>query len=206
VVELGAGLGVVGFAIAESLQKYREHSRHTSAEQHSIFSNTLPRPDVVVLTDLEDVCDKLLNPNLSHKASLWSTRTDGQTVILPREWRSGSTPNQCGIVPPANERELATSVQVAIRPLAWGSMQHVESLIGTLMPYQNTNATLTIICSDLVRTFPIAGSRISIFEFLSFSGVLPPPPGTALTHSHSPNVSFAILVRHVVSALHHNIV
>jgi hypothetical protein len=143
----------VGFAVAESLQKYRESSRHTSCEQQGALLDALLLPDVVVLTDLEDVCDKLLNPNLSHKASLWSTRTNVQTAILPREWRSGSTPSQCEIVPPEREQGRTTGVQVAVRPLAWGSMQHVESLARTLTLYQNANATFTIICSDLVRTY-----------------------------------------------------
>lgn len=152
VVELGAGLGAVGFAIAESLQKYRERSRHTSPEQ---LSNAPVFGDIVVLTDLEDVCDKLLNPNLSHKASLWSTRTVVQTAILSHEWRGESAENQCLKLPSGRERERETLVQVAIRPLAWGSAPHVESLMGTLMPYKNTNATFTIICSDLVGTFAI---------------------------------------------------
>ena len=151
-VELGAGLGAVGFSIAESLQKYRERSRHSSPERSS---NTSSLGDVVVLTDLEDVCEKLLNPNLSHKASLWSTRRDVQTAILPREWRNGPALNQCLNIPPEHEHECAAIVQVAIRPLAWGSAPHVESLVGTLTPYKNTNATLTIICSDLVCTFLI---------------------------------------------------
>jgi hypothetical protein len=152
VIELGAGLGVVGFAIAESLQKYRERSRHTSSGQ---LSNASLLGDAVVLTDLEDVCDKLLNPNLSHKASLWSARTEVQTAILPREWRGGSAPNQCLNLTSEHGRERATIVQIAVRPLAWGSVPHVESLVGALMPYKNTNATFTIICSDLVFTFPI---------------------------------------------------
>ena len=161
VVELGAGLGAVGFAIAESLQKYRERSRHMQPEQ---LSNTSLLGDVVILTDLEDVCDKLLNPNLSHMASLWSTGTVmvGQTAIQPREWHRESAQNQSPNLPPEHEHEheRATIVQVAIRPLAWGSVPHVESLVGALMPYKNTNATFTIICSDLVRPFPIDGPRI----------------------------------------------
>ena len=168
VVELGAGLGVVGFAIADSLQTYRERRRLQAGPERDdgriVLSNALPLlPDVVVLTDLEDVCDKLLDPNLSHKASLWSARTNTnvQTAIFHREWRRGSTPSNCIIVPPANERERATGVQVAVavRPLPWGSLQYVEALARPLAPYQNTNATFTVVCSDLVRTFPIENSR-----------------------------------------------
>ena len=156
VVELGAGLGAVGFAVAESLQKYRERSPHMAPEH---LSNASLFGDVVVLTDLEDVCDKLLNPNLSHKASLWSTRRVVQTAILPREWHRGSAQNQCLKLPPEHERDLSTVVQVAIRPLAWGSVPDVESLVGTLMQYKNTNATFTIICSDLVHPFPIGNPQ-----------------------------------------------
>ena len=142
----------MGFTVAESLQKYRERSPRMSPEQPSSVSLL---GDVVVLTDLEDVCDKLLNPNLSHKASLWATRTVVQTAILPREWHRGSAQNQRLKLPPEHERDLSTMVQVAIRPLAWGSVPHVESLVGALMQYKNTNATFTIICSDLVHPFPI---------------------------------------------------
>ena len=151
VIDLGAGLGLVGFAIAESLQSYREQCSRLQAQAPEARSGGISS-DVVVLTDLEDVCDKLLNPNLSHKASLWSTRTNVQTAIFHREWQRGSTPRRnCAILPPANE----PSVQVAVRPLLWGSMQHVEALATSLTPYQNTNAIVTVVCSDLVRTFPI---------------------------------------------------
>jgi hypothetical protein len=264
VVELGAGLGAVGFAIAENLQKRwgcgASRPRRTSrsrdgdgqepepepkprpgplegalALEGALLTAPAPLPDVVVLTDLEDVCDKLLNPNLSHKASLWSsTRTRTHTgvqmqmqtaPIRPREWRGRSTPtNRCGGVPLEYEYEYeyehqweggrAMGVEVAIRPLAWGSVQHVESLAGTLMPYQKTSATFTIICSDLVRTslveiFPIPILIWGLFFFFFFffffftrvvtgcEGVLPAPSGASLTYSHSPNVSFAIPVRPV---------
>lgn len=199
VVELGAGLGVVGFAIAEGLQKYREHSRRMSPEQGYILSNAMSLPDVVILTDLEDVCDNLLNPNLSHKASFWSTRTNVQTAILPCQWQGGSSPNQYGIVPPDHKRNCGTSIKVAVMPLAWGSMEHTESFIGTLMPYQNTGATFTVICSDLVRTLLINFPGSDKFE-----GLLSSPSGTTLTHSSSLNVSFAIPVWHV-SVVHRNV-
>ena len=187
VAELGAGLGAVGFAIAESLQKYRERSRHMPPEQ---LSNASLFGDVVILTDLEDVCDKLLNPNLSHKASLWSTRTVtvGQATILPREWHRESAQNQCLKLPPEHEheRERATIVQVAVRPLAWGSVPHVESLVGTLMPYKNTNATFTIICSDLVRPFPIGNPASLNLDIKVYFPHLLAPLLRTLIHLTSP--------------------
>ena len=159
VLDLGAGLGAVGFAIAESLQSYRERSRPMAPERlpRSGLSNSdkaSAHPDVVVLTDLEDVCDTLLNPNLLHMASLWSARTDVQMAISHREWRRGSTPR----MHEPNGYEPATGVpgvQVAVRPLPWGSMQDVVALASSLAPYQNTNTVFTIVCSDLVRTFPL---------------------------------------------------
>lgn len=169
VIDLGAGLGAVGFAIAESLQSYRERSRPTAPERSphsgdiSLSNNdkALPRPDVVLLTDLEDVCDKLLNPNLLHMASLWSARTDVQTVISHREWRRGSTPrlDEPNGYEPATGVPGVPGVQVAVRPLLWGSMQDTMALARSLAPYQIPNAVLTIVCSDLVRTSPIRNPR-----------------------------------------------
>ena len=186
VVELGAGLGVVGLSIAETLQKYREcggrasprereQKQEQEQEQEGVqFSKSSPLPDVVVLIDLEDVCDQLLDPQ-SRACRLrvaGSAHTSVQRAILPCEWQGGSPPSQCGGVSPEHgqERTMSASVQVVVRPLAWGLIHYVESLAGALMPYQTTNATLTIVCSDLVRTY-FSNRKLPVLIFWFYHGM-----------------------------------
>lgn len=131
IIELGSGTGIVGLKLAEHLARMRAGS---AIDQAAGLRGCTLSGDLVILTDLDDVCP-LLEENL-----------DGRRLQIYGETRDGLTHSQ--------------DVTVEVRPLAWGNYQQASVIIeGIMDKYLKTDHSLMpvthIVCSDLVRSFQI---------------------------------------------------
>lgn len=107
VIELGSGMGVTGFAVAELL-----------AQRTSSTSSVRK----VILTDLPDVC-QLLEENLSLRIKQWEK----------------------------DDIQISSST-VSVRPLSWGNFEDARHIFDEI---KDLKASLSILCSDLVRIPPL---------------------------------------------------
>lgn len=126
IVELGSGTGIVGLKLAEHLAQMRTGA---TIDQVADSRGSTCKSDLILLTDLDDVCP-LLEENL-----------DGRRAQIYRGVRGG-----LGDAP---------YVAVEVRPLAWGNYQHASAIIdemrGKYLDMDHSTSPLThIVCSDLV--------------------------------------------------------
>lgn len=156
ILELGSGMGVVGLAAARSL---REHMRITTPSNGSgghLTTRSYTASAQVVLTDLPEVCT-LLQENVLIQMEEWTSQEGVQNDYVSST--QGATPN----VPLVNHttykdpsgRQGACPVEVKIRKLAWGDIDHVHALSTELKEHymsRKERPRLTILCSDLVRS------------------------------------------------------
>lgn len=144
-IELGAGMGYVGLAAAESLLRFvQDASKGVAA---------------VVLTDLPDVC-VLLKENVALQMEQW--KRDGIHGIAFDMARDG---DDNGLGPGGTDGQgednrggsnSAGNVTIQVRDLAWGNAEHVRMLSTELCTRYlverdgEHGPRLTILCSDLV--------------------------------------------------------
>lgn len=127
IIELGSGTGIVGLKLAEHLVRMRSG---TAINQAAGLRSSPQKRDLIILTDLDDVCP-LLEENL-----------DGRRAQIYGQ----SADNSGG----------ARDVAVEVRPLAWGNYQHASAIVDEIrrvyLDTDNLSLPLThIVCSDLVR-------------------------------------------------------
>lgn len=152
IIELGSGMGTVGFAAAEALrrlQEIRSSNRQlvpgigpdVDAPKKDLPAEKRMRSANVILTDLPDVCT-LLRENVSVQLEEWKRAglSDGFTAVDCGELRH-------------NEEE---TVGLCVRKLSWGNQENIENLSMELKAFSQSSEkrdgdnNLIILCSDLV--------------------------------------------------------
>jgi hypothetical protein len=171
ILELGSGMGVVGFASAASLHRHMRSTDNMTGLGGSSSVETNIRSVQVILTDLPEVCP-LLQENVALQVDHW--RAAGWDGILC-ESKDGVDQPQYNI--PRLERASGTdahyveqhpTVTLKVRSLPWGNESPIQDLSTELKSYyhletERERVRLTIICSDLVRTICVC-SHISDIE------------------------------------------
>ncbi|KAG8814134.1 hypothetical protein FRC17_001280 [Serendipita sp. 399] len=165
-IELGAGLGYVGLAAAESVHsvlrnRRRRHKDDRHEDQNNKHGHHVPGPDgephdnhaglssstnssaEVILTDLPDVC-VLLKENVVLQTTEWANQGLGSIM------HDDADPDQ-----QLEARELGSElplVSIRVRDLAWGNDEHVQNLSKELNHRYKSQGDiqLTILCSDLI--------------------------------------------------------
>lgn len=160
ILELGSGMGVVGFVSAASLHRHMRSSDNITDSGGSSSVETNIRSVQVILTDLPEVCP-LLQENVAIQVDQW--RVAGRDGILC-ESRDVVNQPRCNIPrlgraseTDAHHVEQHPTVTLKVRSLAWGNENSVQDLSTELKSYYHLETDrervrLTIICSDLVRT------------------------------------------------------
>ncbi|KAG9053865.1 hypothetical protein FS842_006927 [Serendipita sp. 407] len=166
-IELGAGLGYVGLAAAESMQTLLRNRRlredddggkrisGSNGEPEATHGDTSFSEAEVILTDLPDVC-VLLKENAALQMKEWAGRgIEGITSDEDEENIQVVDQKIQGAKGYSILDLKASLVRISVRDLAWGNDEHVQSLSKELQgKYSSRIASgyvnLTILCSDLV--------------------------------------------------------
>jgi len=163
ILELGSGMGVVGFASAASLYRYMRSTGNMIDSGGTSGVETNIRSAQVILTDLPEVCT-LLQENVGIQVDQW--RAAGLDGILC-ECRDGVDQPECDILrleraseTDAHHVERHSAVTLKVRSLPWGKDNPAQDLSTELkscyhVETKRKHVRLTIICSDLVRTICI---------------------------------------------------
>lgn len=161
IIELGSGMGVVGFAVAASLHEHMKE-KEKNEPGGTQTENAGIRDVQVVLTDLPEV-HTLLEENVAIQVKEWAaTGKEGilfeQEAVISnlKEPKTPQTDHAQRMV--QVQEEKSPLVTLKVRDLAWGNENHVQALSSELrntymdVPNRSEHVRLTILCSDLVRT------------------------------------------------------